>query len=57
MERDWAAEYNALPPELQRKIYEEAKTACPSCGIARVPVSWAVTTANYYEELKEQDGD
>lgn len=51
VERDWKREYGNLPKIVRDHVYETAKTSCPSCGVAGIPASWAVATAETYEAL------
>lgn len=42
--RSWGAHFQALPDAVRTAIYNEARCACPECGLKQVPQSWAVVT-------------
>lgn len=42
----WRARFGALPQTTQEAVYDHARTACPDCGVAGVPASWAVVAVD-----------
>lgn len=48
---EWFASFEAMPEEVRKALWDEAKTASPTDGMQCVPQSWAVVV---YETMLEK---